>query len=80
MEQKYEWAVEVTTEYLDDEGAVEQAHVEVREATTEREARARHDAIRDTVANYARRGHPRHQRLTGSKLLRRPVGEWETVA
>ena len=79
MEQQYEWAVEVTMEYLDGEGAVEEVLVEVRQAITEREARARHDAIKDTIANYSRRSHPRYQRLIGSKLVKRPVGAWETV-
>lgn len=79
MEQQYEWAVEVTTEYLDRDGAVEQAHVEARMVTTEEDARARHKAIQDTMARYGRTGHSRYQRLAGSKLLRRPVGDWETV-
>jgi len=76
---QYQWAVKITMEYLDGTGAVEQTHVEIREVRHEMEARARHDAIQDTLARTDRVT-PKYQRLAASELLRRPVGEWETVA
>lgn len=77
----YQWAVEVTTEYLDGEGGVEQALVEIRPADSERQARARYEAAADTVAwRLAHpQGGPRYQRIGGARLLKRPVGDWTPV-
>jgi hypothetical protein len=78
---KYQWAIKVTTEYLNPgAGGVESTATEIRPAGTEQEARRRHEAILDTLTSLARGGqHPKYQRLGGSELIRRPLGEWETV-
>lgn len=79
--QQYLWAIRVTMEFLDGDGGVEDKEIKVRECSSEKEARARHQAIVDTVARTKESGnHPKYQRLGGSELLRRPVGDWETVA
>lgn len=80
MKQKYEWAVEVTIEYLDGHGGLSdepQPPPEIRQ-TSELDARARHRVIQGSIAR-PERNHPKYQRVAGSRLLRRPVGEWETV-
>lgn len=77
--ENYNWAIKVTTELLDGNGGVEDTRTEVRECRSERDARARHEAIQDTLANPHRR-HPKWQRISASKLIRQPVGEWEEVA
>lgn len=78
MEQQYQWAVRVTTEFLDADGSVAQTDIEVRYAVSEREAIARHEAIVDTIANpHFRRN---FRRIGAVELIRRPYGEWEVVA
>ena len=49
--QQYQWAVKVTMQYLDGHGGVDPA---IRECGSEREARARHEAIQDTLARPGR--------------------------
>jgi len=79
MEQTYSWAYRVTLELLDGNGVVDGTEVRIQVAHSEQEARARHEAILDTVARPDYTG-SKYQRLAGSELLRRPVVEWETVA
>jgi hypothetical protein len=76
QEQQYEWAVEVTREDLDSEGAVigRRAGIWLGVAESERQARARFDAITDVMA---RAGEARFQRVAAARLVRRPVSVWE---
>jgi hypothetical protein len=76
--QQYQWAIRVTMEDLDGNGGVEKSYSEERRCATEAEARARHEAIQDSLARVARK-HAKYHRIAGSAVIRRPVGEWETV-
>lgn len=77
--QQYQWGVEVTSEFLDGNGGVEQVQVEIRPANSEMEARARVEAITDAVADPSR-NRPKYQRTVGARLFRRPIGEWEVTS
>lgn len=76
-----QWAVKVTTEHLDTEGAVTDTTSEIwlGVATSEEQAHARHAALVSMMASYVDH-HPKRRRFTGAEIVRRPVGEWETVS
>jgi hypothetical protein len=65
-------------EYLNGNGDVEDTVSDIRECTSERDARDRHQAIQNTLAR-PNRTHPKYQRIAASALVRQPLGEWETV-
>jgi hypothetical protein len=79
---QYQWAIRVTTEYLDSNGKVFEAVTKIQEAHTEKEARARQDALIDTIASRkaGRTGGPKCVQTAASELVRRPIGDWETVS
>jgi len=76
--QKYQWAIKITLEWMDGNGGVEDTTVETRECSSEKEAHTRHETLKAALADHDRR-RPKYQRVGGSELLRRPVGDWETV-
>jgi hypothetical protein len=76
--QKYQWAIRVTTEYWKD-GSDWVPLVDIRECRDEAEARPRYDAIADMLAN-PRAVAAKTQRIVAVELIKRPVGEWETIA
>jgi hypothetical protein len=83
MEQ-YQWGIKVTMLYLDGHGGIDpdeqQPAPELRACSDERQARARYEAVADTIEGYKKgRKPPKYQRLGAVELIRRPVGSWETV-
>lgn len=88
-EQQYQWGTRITMEYLAYTDTTDESTVYVEDTVTENrmhsgegEARAR---VRDFQYAQSLRAqgnggrHPKHQRVSDMKLIRRPVGEWEEV-
>lgn len=78
---QYEWAVEVTTQYLNDEGEPDgEPEVKVhREASGEYAARARLASVQRTIERGERGHHPRWGKVVGTRLLQRTVAPWVEV-